>query len=182
MGIDSARWNESKSGLLTQIGHEKGIPTNKPPNFPHVYLVQCTTQSIFPRPGPGVHNMLLLALYCPYFSYSHSSCHVPIEKFKGGACVWFSFSILFLLAFSTSFLRFKTRPRWPTIASRWLQIDDPPTLLHVLTFPLGTFLGRPLATAGEGPVPPSNVRIIPFISFISCLISFTSCSIPSIFC
>ena len=52
MGIDSARWEEPKTGLPAQIGHQEGIPAQQSPKSPYVYL-QYTTQSVCPHIPPA---------------------------------------------------------------------------------------------------------------------------------
>ena len=52
MGIDSARWEEPKTGLPVQIGHQEGIPVQWSPKSPYMYL-QYTTQSVCPHIPPG---------------------------------------------------------------------------------------------------------------------------------
>ena len=53
MGIDSARWEEPKTGLPPQIGHQEGIPPQWSPKSPHVYL-HPGTQSVCPRFPPAL--------------------------------------------------------------------------------------------------------------------------------
>ena len=51
MGIDSARWEEPKTGLPLEIGDKEGIPLDQSPKSPYVYL-QYTTQSVCPHTPP----------------------------------------------------------------------------------------------------------------------------------